>query len=118
VVLCGVGFSEASQGVQGAKKWPPAGKSHQRPDAPLAHLDLAIPRRVASPQSPTPLHQANVILGQRGLARSPKRNKRTKRVVAARLHRPFFFGRRGPRGRKASLSVPVDSASVAGRNSD
>ena len=118
MVFCGVGFSEAWQGVQGAKKRPPAGESHQRPDAPLAHLDLAIPRRVASPQSPTPLRQANVIVGRRGLAKSPQRNQRKKRVVVARLHRPFFLGRRGPRGRKASLSVPVDSASAAERNSD
>jgi hypothetical protein len=66
MVLCGVGFWEAWQGVQGAKKRPPAGESHQRPDAPLAHLDLAIPRRVASQQS-TRIH-----------------------VVAARLHRPFL----------------------------
>jgi hypothetical protein len=61
MVFCGIGFSEAWQGVQGARKRPPAGSSHQRPDAPLAHLDLAIPCRVASPQSPTPLHQAHVL---------------------------------------------------------
>lgn len=82
MVLCGVGFSEAWQGCPRGKKRPPAGDSHQRPDAPLAHLDLAIPRRVASQQSPTPLHQANVIVGQRGLARSPKRNKRKKRELS------------------------------------
>ena len=32
-----------------------------------------------------------------------------------RLHRPFFPGRRGPRGRKASLKIFMDSASLAER---
>jgi hypothetical protein len=39
-------------------------------------------------------------------------------VVAVRLHRPFFFGRRGPRGRKASLKIAMDSASFAEREID
>jgi hypothetical protein len=29
----------------------------------------------------------------------PERNQRRTPITAARLHRPFFFGRRGPRGR-------------------
>jgi transposase len=40
------------------KKRPLARDSRQGHNASLTHLDLAIPRRVASPQSPTPLHQA------------------------------------------------------------
>jgi transposase len=43
------------------KKTASGGKSRQRPDAPLAHLDPVIPRRVASPQSPTPLHRARTL---------------------------------------------------------
>jgi hypothetical protein len=43
---------------KGEKKTAPGEKSRQRPDAPLAHLDPAIPCRVASPQSPTPLPRA------------------------------------------------------------
>jgi hypothetical protein len=42
-------------------------------------------------------------------------NRRRMQVVAVRLHRPFFLGRRGPRGRQASLKDPVDSASLAER---
>ena len=38
MVFCGIGFSEAWQGVQGARKRPPAGSSRQRPDAPLRTL--------------------------------------------------------------------------------
>jgi hypothetical protein len=73
MVICGSGFSEAWQGVQGAKKRPPARDSHQRPDAPLAHLDLAIPCRVASPQSPTPLHQAQALYRATGVRGNPLR---------------------------------------------
>ena len=60
-VSCKGGFSEGSQGVQGAKRRPPARGSRRRPEAPLAHPDLVIPCRDASPQSPTPLHQAPLL---------------------------------------------------------
>jgi transposase len=43
------------------KKTASGGNARQRPDAPLAHLDPVIPRRVASPQSPTPLHRARTL---------------------------------------------------------
>jgi transposase len=44
--------------VSKGKKPPLARDSHQGHSVSLAHLGLAIPCRVASPQSPTPLHQA------------------------------------------------------------
>ena len=34
-------------------------------------------------------------------------------TLEQRLHRPFFLGGRGPRGRKASLKLSMDSASIA-----
>jgi hypothetical protein len=117
MVFCSSGFSEAWQGVQGARKRPPAGNSHQRPDAPLAHLDLAIPCQVASPQSPTPLHQAKLLYDRRG-PWALRNQKDEDFVDERRLHRPFFLGRRGPRGRQASLRFPVDSAADAERIPD
>jgi transposase len=46
---------------KGAKKTASGRKVPPEADAPLAHLDPAIPRRVASPQSPTPLHRARTL---------------------------------------------------------
>jgi transposase len=65
---------------KGAKKTASGEKSRQRPDAPLAHLGPAIPRRVASPQSPTPLHRTKTIVKPAGRAGSP-----AKRTGGARL---------------------------------
>ena len=117
MVFCGIGFSKAWQGVQGARKRPPAGDSHQRPDAPLAHLDLAIPCRGASPQSPTPLRQAKRLYDRRG-PWALRNHKDEDCGDERRLHRPFFLGRRGPRGRQASLRIAADSASLAERITD
>ena len=75
--------------VSKGKKRPPAGNSRQRPDASLAHLDLAIPCRVASPQSPTPLHQAKPLYDRRG-QRALRNQKDEDCVDERRLHRPFL----------------------------
>ena len=64
-------MSKWQGGVQKEKRRPPAGSSRQRPDAPLAHLDLAIPRRVASQQGPTPLRQAQSLYDNRGVSEAP-----------------------------------------------
>ena len=87
--LCS-GFLEAWQGVQGVGKRPPAGNARQRPDATLAHLGPAIPCRVASPQSPTPFHQAQVLSKRRGPAGTLEKRRPGERKRSGRLHRPFF----------------------------
>ena len=42
----------------GRQRTTPGGFDHQGPDAPSRTVGLVIPCRVASPQSPTPFHQA------------------------------------------------------------
>ncbi|MGA9062341.1 MAG: IS110 family transposase [Terracidiphilus sp.] len=56
-----VDFRRDDKVSKGTREGPPAGSSRRRPAAPLAHLDPAIPCRVASPQSPTPLHRAEIL---------------------------------------------------------
>jgi hypothetical protein len=90
MVSCGIGFSEGWQGVQRARKRPTAGNSRQRPDAPLAHLSLAIPCRVAPPQSPTPLHQTKPLYEQWGQRALWKRKDEDRVEKERRLHRPFL----------------------------
>jgi hypothetical protein len=88
------------------KKTAPSGKRPPGACGAWRTLDLAIPCRVASQQSPTPLHQANLILGQGGLARSPRKNKRTKQVVGRRLHRPFFSTKKRPSWAQGQSECP------------
>jgi len=115
MVFCGIGFSKAWQGVQGARKRPPAGSSRRRPDTPLAHLDLAIPCRVASPQSPTPLHRTEQVYNRR---ESNSRKHNEEQVGENDGCIGPSFEEEAPADAHASLSVPVDSALVAERNSD
>jgi hypothetical protein len=49
----------------GLTKTAPGGKSHQGPDAPLAHRSLDIPRQVASPQSLAPFLQTDKLYPNR-----------------------------------------------------
>jgi transposase len=53
-------FERHSKVSKGQRKRPPAETPAGGP-APLAHLGPAIPRRVASPRSPTPLHRAKKL---------------------------------------------------------
>lgn len=50
-------FRRQSKVSKGGSKTASGEKTPPEADAPLAHLDPAIPRRDASPQSPTPLHR-------------------------------------------------------------
>src|SRR3989339_395879 len=49
----------------GFKRTAPGDKSHQGPDAALAHRSLDIPCQVASPQSLTPFLQADPVYPRR-----------------------------------------------------
>jgi transposase len=69
---------------KGPKKTAPGGKFLPEAAALLAHLDLAIPCRVASPQSPTPLHQAPPLYTSRDRG-NPDRNHQRKTVVVVRF---------------------------------
>ena len=65
---------------------PKSLREERLPEGPMhawRTLGLAIPRRVASPQSPTPLHQASVLYGRRATARqeSPIRGLDTRAVM-------------------------------------
>jgi hypothetical protein len=118
MVVCGIGFSEAWRGVQWPRKRPPAGNSHQGPNAPLAHLDLAIPCRVASQQSPTPLHQAKPLYhGREQGARAPWKQKDEDCVDERRLHWPFLW-ERALADAYASLSAHMDLALLVKRTTD
>jgi hypothetical protein len=71
MMLAASDFRRHSKVSKRQKERPPAGDSHQRPDALLAHLVLAIPCRVASQQSPTPLHQVKPLYDRRVATKAP-----------------------------------------------
>jgi hypothetical protein len=56
-----VDFQRHGKMSKGATKTASGENIPPEADAPLAHLDPVIPCRVASPQSPTPLHRAQPL---------------------------------------------------------
>jgi hypothetical protein len=117
MLFCGVGFSEAWQGVQGEKKKAPDEKAHRRPTRPwrtLAWLFLVglRPRR-ARLRFTRRRYYRGKRAGEKPSDETQEDTCWRKTVAPAFLRR-----RRGPRGRMASLSVPVDSALAAERNSE
>jgi hypothetical protein len=74
------------------KKTASSGDSRQRPDAPLTRLFLVglLPSRARLRFARQKHYRTQGTMG------NPRRTDTGKRVVAARLHRPFFLGKKMP----------------------